>query len=436
MAEVNAGAAGTSGSVWPKLLFLCVACYYWITLTPFVDLSQDPTLAKPAWWTLAVTVVIFLALMAYALRPDLRNVIARPRLLLLLVFGWLLLTAALAPDPANTIKRVAIAFTVCLSASAFLLLPKSEKQFSRLLGTVVFVVLALCYFGILFLPRLTIHQTDDFLQPNYPGLWHGIYVQKNEAGVVMVMFCFIGIYLASAWSRAVGVLIFVASAIFLLKTGSKTSTLMLPMILVLSYVFEHWRRLRALMVFGGVAALNLATVGVVAFPAVKALIASVGIDPTYTARSDIWKLALQTIGQSPIVGYGLQSFWQSASLVHSDRGAFTWATHAVDAHNAYLDAAITAGIPGLVLIIVWVLVTPLRDLRAIDAASNFTPLTRLFLRIWLFGIFLACLESVFLANSGPTWFMLLVAMFGLRFQARYSLVPSLRPEIARAPAFA
>lgn len=436
MTEPSVGAAGMPSSTWPKLLFLGVACFYWITLTPFVDLSQDPSLAKPAWWTLALTVVIFLALMSYVLRPELRNVVARPRLLLLLVFGWLVFTACLAPDPVNTVKRVAIAFTVCLSASAFLLLPRDEKQFSRLMGIVVFLVLGLCYLGILLVPRLTIHQTDDFLQPNYPGLWHGIYVQKNEAGVVMVIFCFIAIYLAGAWSRAVGALVFIASFIFLIKTGSKTSTLMLPMILVLSYFVEHWRWVRPFVVFGGVAALNLATVGVVAFPAVKALIASVGIDPTYTARSDIWSLALKTIGASPLVGHGFQSFWQSDALVHSDKGAFTWATHAVDSHNAYLDAAITGGIPLLILMLVWVLVTPLRDLRAIDKIDNFTPLTRLFTRIWLFSIFLACLESVFLSNSGPTWFMMLVAMFGLRFQARYSLAPNARPEIAHAPAYA
>ena len=101
---------------------------------------------------------------------------------------------------------------------------------------------------------------------------------------------------------------------------------------------------------------------------------------------------------------------------------YNWAVAAVDAHNGYLDSAVTAGIPGLVLMFVWVLVMPLRNLGAIDAARNFTPLTRLFLRIWLFGIYLAALESFFLDRADPIWFTFLIAVFGLhylgRFQAR------------------
>lgn len=422
--------------MWPKLLFVGIAASYWVTMTPFFDLSQDPALARPAWWTLAFTVGLFLLLLAYVVRLPIRQAVAQPRLLLCLVFGWLLLTAGLADDPLNALRRVVIAITVCISASALLMLPVNERQFSRLMGSVVVGVVGLCYIGVIFLPRLTIHQTDDFLQPNYPGLWHGLYMQKNEAGAVMVMSAFFAIYIASTWSRWLGTLLFTACAIFLFKTGSKTSLAMLPGILILAYFVEHWRQLRPFIVLGGVAALNLTTVGVVAFPAVRALIASTGIDPTFTARSDIWRLALDAISQSPIVGHGFQSFWQTDALTNSDKGAFNWAVDAVDAHNAYLDAAVTAGIPGLILIVIWLLLMPLRDLHAVDAARNFTPLTRLFTRLWLYGVFLACMESLFLINSGPAWFTLLLAVFGLRYQARYRLSPATAPRQIGTPAYA
>ncbi len=430
------GVGDTSRGIWPKLIFLGVGASYWVTMTPFFDLSNDPALAKPAWWTLALTISIFLALLAYVLRLPMRHIVTQPRLLLCLVFGWLLLTAGLSHDPFNAIRRVVIAITVCISASAFLMLPVNERQFSRLMGSIVMGVVGLCWIGVIFLPRLAIHQPDDFLQPNYPGLWHGIYMQKNEAGAVMVMSSFFAIYIAQTWSRFAGTVLFAACAVFLFKTGSKTSMAMLPGILILAYFVEHWRSLRWLIVVAGVAGLNLVTVGVVAFPAVKALIASTGIDPTYTARSDIWRLALDAISQSPIVGHGFQSFWQTDSLTNSDKGAFNWAVDAVDAHNAYLDSAVTAGIPGLILMIIWLLVMPLRDLSAVDANLNFTPLTRLFTRLWLYGIFLACLESMFLVNSGPAWFTLLIAVFGLRFQARYRLSTAASAEPTHVPAYA
>ncbi|EUB97861.1 hypothetical protein PMI07_000421 [Rhizobium sp. CF080] len=424
------------GNFGTKLLFCCVGCFYWITLTPFVDTSVNPALAKPALWSQLLAYMLFLIVVIYAMTPRVRSVIFRPRLLLAIVFGWLFLTAALSVDPLGAIRRVLIALTVCISASAFLMLPKGESQFARLAGGGMILIVGLCYFGVLFLPRLAVHQLTDFLEPQHAGLWKGIYVQKNETGVVMALSCFVGIYLMSAWSRVIGLLLIAASCLFLLKTGAKTSTAMLPGIFLLSIFFERWRWIRIPVVFGGVGLLNLATVGVSTIAPLREIVAATGIDTTYTARADIWRLALDAIAQQPITGYGFGSFWGAESLVNSDMRTLNWAVRAVDAHNAYVDAAMNAGIPGLILMVIWVLATPLKNLAAIDAARNFTPLTRLFLRIWLFSIFLACLESIFLARSGPIWFTMMVAMFGLGYQARYRIIASRKAEPAYGPAYA
>jgi O-antigen ligase len=197
---------------------------------------------------------------------------------------------------------------------------------------------------------------------------------------------------------------------------------MMPAMIVLSYIFERWRWTRGLIVFGGIGMMNLLTVGVTGIKPVREFVQSLGIDATYTARSDIWELALNAIAARPLTGYGIGGFWQTDSLKHSGLAAYTWAVAAVDAHNGYVDAAINAGLPGLTLMIIWVLWLPQQNIQAAENANNFTPLTRLFLRIWLYGIFLACLESVFMARSGPIWFTICVAMFGLGFQARYSVI--------------
>ncbi|UIY28915.1 O-antigen ligase family protein [Neorhizobium galegae] len=340
-----------------------------ITLTPFVDTSLNPALAKPALWSQLLAYVLFLIVVVYAMTPRVRSVIFQPRLLLAFVFGWLFLTAALSVDPLGAVRRVLIALTVCISASAFLMLPKGESQFARLAGGGVMLIVGLCYFGVLFLPRLAVHQLTDFLEPQHAGLWKGIYVQKNETGVVMALSCFVGIYLMSAWSRVIGLLVIAASCLFLLKTGAKTSTAMLPGIFVLSIFFERWRWIRIPVVFGGVGLLNLATVGVSTIAPLREIVAATGIDTTYTARADIWRLALDAIAQQPITGYGFGSFWGAESLVNSDMRTLNWAVRAVDAHNAYVDAAMNAGIPGLILMVIWVLATPLKNLAAIDAAK-------------------------------------------------------------------
>lgn len=419
-----------------SLLFVGISCFYWITMTPFTDLSVDPATAKPAWWTAALTVGIFLALLVYVANSPFRAAIARPRLLLIALFGWLLITAALAVDPMDAVRRVVITITICISASTLPMLPRDEAHFARLMAIVMGIVLGICYLGVVLLPTLAIHQPSDFAEGLHAGLWRGVYIQKNITAQAMVIAALIGVYLMKSWSRPWGLVITLAAVVFLIKTGSKTSIAEFPLVLGLSIIFERWRLLRLPIAFGSVALLNLVTVGAVMLPAVHDLIALTGIDATFTGRGDIWKLAFGAIADKPLTGHGYDSFWQSEALIHSEDAIFTWAVHADHAHNAYVDSAVTAGIPGLLLMLALVLVMPFRDLAAADARGGFTPLTRLFLRIWLFGILVACLESVFLANTGPTWFMILVAIFGLRYQARYAHSHASAPVPGTRPAFA
>ncbi len=429
--------AAPRASLAARLLFIGVFLLYWVTLTPFTDLSVDPSTSKPPGWTQGIMVLLTLMLVAFAAtNAQARKLVLQPRIVFGTLFFWLLLTAILSVDPAGALKRSIIAIMVTLSAGILLLLPASEEEFARLLGKSVLIVLGLCYFGVIFVPYLSVHQPNDFLEPEHAGLWRGLYVQKNEAGGVMAMFCFFGLYLARAWSRVIGLLIFAASAFFLLKTGAKTSTALMPVILVLAFIFERFRWSRPLIVFGGVGLINFSTVGVVALPAVRDFVTSLGIDATFTARADIWNLALAAIGENPVFGYGFDSFWGTKTLTTSDLGAFTWAVKAVDAHNAYVDAIVNMGLPGLFILTFCLLYVPLRSFNIQSDRNNSNNISRLFLRIWLYGIFLACLESVFLARSGPFWFTLSAAMFGLAYQARCSIVRDTESGTVHDRAFA
>jgi O-antigen ligase len=67
---------------------------------------------------------------------------------------------------------------------------------------------------------------------------------------------------------------------------------------------------------------------------------------------------------------------------------------------------------------------PITQISQAMASGNDTALTRLFLRIWLFGVFNACVESIFFARGSVLWFVFMVAVFGLQLQAKARLVPS------------
>ena len=59
-------------------------------------------------------------------------------------------------------------------------------------------------------------------------------------------------------------------------------------------------------------------------------------------------------------------------------------------------------------------------------------LTRLFTRIWLYGLYASCVESFFFANSGPIWITILIGVFGLRYQHRSQLVSTASPILRGA----
>jgi O-antigen ligase len=264
------------------------------------------------------------------------------------------------------------------------------------------------------------------------GLWRGTFPQKNSAAAAMVLAVFFGLYAMKAWSRLVGLVIIAAAVFFLAHTGGKTATAVLPAILIATWAFERWRWLRKPMAWGGVALFNLLAVGSAVQPAISSFVAALGIDPTFTNRTDIWRFAFHAIAARPWTGYGFQDFWQTDQLVYSGDAIETWAVEAYNGHNAYLDTLLTTGALGFVLTVIWLLILPLRDIAAAEKSGNDPALTRLFIRIWLYGIFSACLESVFFANGDTVWFSLLIAVCGLRLQARARLVAEPAPHIGEA----
>lgn len=414
------------GRLVGPLLFIAVFAFYWITITPFVDLTgssaADPTGGRSNLLNQLLALCLFGSLMLFYLARGRDLSLFGPGWLLTLVFGWCVLSSLAAVHPDLAIKRTVLVMIVAVNAAVILILPRSERQFAGLIGLGVLAVLLMSYFGVIFRPALAIHQGTEIREPMNAGLWRGIFPHKNSAAGAMVLAVFFGLFIASVRSRLLGFLIVALAVLFLINTGGKTSMFILPAIIALAWLVERFTWIRLPLVVGGLIAFNLLVVGSAVFEPIRDVVASLGVDATFSNRSDIWRFAFSAIAERPLTGYGLQSFWQTEDLVYGGSTVETWAATAYNGHNGYLDTLISLGIPGLVLTVLWVVINPIRDIGRAQRSANNPATTRLFIRIWLYSVILACVESVFYEGGGVVWFCMLVALFGLRLQGVARLV--------------
>ncbi|EPE94933.1 O-antigen ligase family protein [Rhizobium grahamii] len=422
------------GVGFAAFLFLLVLGYFWIGLNPFPD-PNTTSLSRPYGassnvFNQLIVVAMSGVVLIKVLRNPARHLLLRPHGLLACLLIWLLFTGLFAGDPAAAYRRIVFAILVCLCANAVLLIPRDGRQFATLMSVGLAFAIGLSYFGVIALPHLAIHQATDALEQSLAGDWRGHFGHKNVAAAAMVYAVFFGLYARRTGHTRLGLLMAASAAFFVLQAGGKTSAAMLPGILLLAWIFERWPKAGAVMLVSGLVGLNLVLLTAAVSTSFSSLLASAGVDPTFTDRSSIWRLALSAIAARPVVGYGFQSFWQTEALFNSGQAMTTWAVTAANSHNGYVEQLINGGIPALAMVFVWLVILPIGYAKRALKGRNDPAMTRLFLRIWLFSLFLACLESPFFGNSGPIWFTMLVAVFGLRLQANAGLVS----DAAAAPA--
>jgi len=205
--------------------------------------------------------------------------------------------------------------------------------------------------------------------------------------------------------------------IFLGFTQSNTAMAMLPLTLILSAVVARLTRPAPAIALVAIvlAGLNLFTVGAICVEPVRHLVEELLPDPSFTGRIELWQFAVEHLMQHPIIGYGFYAFWGTEQVVYALGGTQPWVNAASDAHNTYLNLALTIGIPGLLLSLVWIVFLPIADFYRRPAGTPASPLQLLFLRVLLFGIFSSCFENSFFQQLDSVWFLHITAVFGLRY---------------------
>lgn len=402
-------------------LFLATFLLSWFTVSPFPDLSEPQSLAGGAGGDLLSQVAMVLltgALAGFALIkrwPLLPRIITLP---LVLAFGAFAISALHSSYPDVAARRLVLAAFTIFQASVFLLLPYGRAHFAQLLAIAAIVVLAACYFGVAFVPQLSIHQASDIAEPGLAGDWRGFFTHKNGAGAGMVLLIFIGIFVYRAWNKSAGIFIAVFAGIFLYFTHSKSPMNLLPVVLLLSYFLPRLRSpmLALALILGVPFLLNLLSVGSVMFGPIHDLIEHLMSDPTFTGRDVIWRFALDHVAQRPLFGFGYESFWGMPDLVAEWNYLESWGYRASDAHNGYLNLAVTTGLVGLALALCWIVAQPFADYWRGRTLGADRALTTLFLQIWLFTLCLGGFESVFFTGGSALWFLMIAAIVGFRFQ--------------------
>ncbi|WP_150132742.1 O-antigen ligase family protein [Neorhizobium sp. SOG26] len=418
--SLNAGRI-SSAAPWSlgAVIALFVFGYFWIGLEPFATPGAErAATAGGDFLNQTVVILMFTVAVATVARDENRSALFLPHGLLLLILCWFSLVSMFAVDPATAFRRIAYAVLVCGCASAAILLPRSREEFDKLLATAVILVLGLCYFAVFIVPSIGIHQSSE-VEAALAGDWRGIFGHKNMTAAAMALAVMFGLYLRKTSYSKVGTVAAVLAMVFLLLTRGKTATAMLPLVLSMVWIFERSKLSGMVILLGSIIVLNVVLIGLPRFEGVRQLLDNAGIDITFTGRDAIWAYALDRIGDRPWTGYGFQSFW--GSKIVSKTSTESWAYLAAHSHNSFLELLLGGGLLGCLLVVVWLILLPIRDAGTAFESNNDMALTRLFLRIWIFCVLLGSLESVFFINSGPTWFSMLVAVFGLRLQASATL---------------
>ena len=399
------------------VVLVAVFLLLWLSFRPFASLAEPPEVTEAG--NLANQIgylLLFIVLGAWCLahQPSrLLMLLVRPFLIATLL--WFALSVVTSWEPTLSARRLAFTLVTLGIAGMVMLVPKNIRHFSDVLAAVVLIVLLLCYLGVFFAPSRSVHQTTDFLEPELVGDWRGVFGHKNQASAAMVAFVFIGLFIARVRSGVLGAVVVVPAVTFLLFTQSKTSIVMLPLVLIISAIMVRVRRPAAgiAIALSGVAIFNILSVGSIYSEPLRNLLDLVLGDSTFTGRTEVWQFVLDRVIERPITGFGFASFWGTPEVVYGMGGYAIWANMAGHAHNGYLDLALTIGIPGAVFVVLWLVVLPLIDFYRSPRDPSTIPLEMLFLRVCLFAAYASCFESMLLQEGGAALF-LFAATFGLR----------------------
>lgn len=348
-----------------------------------------------------------------------------------LLLGFFLLSVANAADPSTAFRTAIFTVIGVLTMLAVLTTPRDADSLSTVLAVAGLAIVGLCYAGLVLYPDVARH-TADSLEPEHAGLWRGAFSHKNVAGPVMAGLSFAGLYLIRRGWRWSGGLLLVSALFFLAHTGSKTTTGLVPLavLLVMGPSLLGLRRAVPLVFALALMVAAVSTIGIVVSPPLWDLSQQVSPGLTYTGRTTLWSFLLEMIAKKPWFGYGYESFW-GTPVVQLQEMPFDsdWDIRGiVHGHNGYLDIAVLMGLPTLAVAVVAFLIVPMADFLRVPHKRENVLLADFFMMTLMFTAFNAFLESFFFRRVDPVWLFFVLAVFGLRYVSRFTIPGNVSPQ--------
>jgi O-antigen ligase len=169
--------------------------------------------------------------------------------------------------------------------------------------------------------------------------------------------------------------------------------------------------------------MTLLTLGTVLSPVLDQIVQTVVPGTTFTGRMDLWRFALEVFDGREWTGFGLNAFWQGQVVYGTERNfELSWDPRgSANAHNGYLDVAISMGVPGLVLAVVVLVLLPLWDFVHIGRDRESERLGQFFLMVLTYLLLNAFLESFLFERANPIWMAVCFAVIGLRLLSRHQV---------------
>jgi exopolysaccharide production protein ExoQ len=268
---------------------------------------------------------------------SLLGILLRAKIILVLPI-LALLSVAWSQDPALTVRRSIVLMTVTCIGVVFGSL-FSLEELSRIVTVAsLFICLACFAMGV-----VSHHTVVD---PERPGVWRGIFTQKNVLGNFMILALISSLHSRFQRGKSLRYLTIFSAGLLIVLSHSSTSWVTTAMLLL---VLPVWRLARVpakisvpLLVLvvvssAGAYALVIGNSG--------SILSVLGKDSTLSGRTELWALILHAISLRPIWGYGYNAFWLGArgeSLTIS--AAAGWIVP--HAHNGFLDILLSVGTVG------------------------------------------------------------------------------------------
>jgi len=287
-------------------------------------------------------------------------------------------------------------------------------------------------FIIFFISIVFIFFTDIGVNtgPIVHGSWRGVYHYKNDFGLVMSLFIFLLLCFAShqhilfkkfqLLDRSF-LLLIIGALTFSVYMSQSVTAILVTIVTFICYmtlfIVRIDRTAIPFLFFLGSISVMFLSFHLIIYGYIEDVLLLFGKDMTLTTRTYLWEAVLSEAFKNPLIGYGASGFWTGPwmSSVWSEAG---WDPSY--AHNGYVELFVSAGIFGVLFMIV-IIVEYFRNSFFFIKNSKY-PYT---VKIWpiIFVVFLLVsnfVENMFPQENSLYWIVFVSSYASLkRFKSEY-----------------